>query len=59
MEDTEALRVLVESGERPALVIGLDSLHLDDLGPGKHVGKLNWASSFLLVLNDFGNVLLN
>ena len=59
VEDTEALGVLVESSERPALVIGLDTFHLNDLGAGQHVRELDWASAFLLVLDDFGDVLFH
>ena len=59
MVDAEALRVLVQAGERPALVIGLDAFHLNDLGAGQHVRELDWASTFLLVLDDFGDVLFH
>lgn len=58
VEDTEALGVLVKSSERPALVIGLNALHLNHLGTGQHVCELDWASAFFLVLDDFGDVLL-
>lgn len=57
--DTEALTVLVKTSERPALVVGLDSLHLDDLGPREDVGELNWATALFLVLDDLGDVLFN
>jgi hypothetical protein len=59
VEDTEALGVLVESSERPALVIRLDTFHLNHLGAGQHVRELDWASAFLLVLDDFGDVLFH
>ena len=59
MIDTEALRVLVQAGEGPALVIGLDALHLNDLGSGEHVRELDRASPIFLVLNDLRDVFFN
>jgi hypothetical protein len=59
MVDAEALRVLVQAGERPALVIWLDALHLDDLGPRENIGELNRASALLLVLDDLPDVFFN
>ena len=59
VENTEALGVLVESSERSALVIGLNALHLNHLGAGQYVRELDWASAFLLVLDDFCDVLFH
>ena len=59
MVETEALGVLVKAGEASGLLVGFDSLHLDDLRSGEHVRELDRCTTFLLILNNFLNAFLN
>ena len=59
MVQAHALRILVETCETSGLLVRLDAFHLDDFGAGEHVGEFDWGSTFLLILYDFLDALLD
>ena len=59
MVQAHALRILVETRETSGLLVGLDAFHLDDFSAGEHVGEFDRCATFLLVLYDFLDALLD